>query len=527
MNNDLRALQVAAQGARKARDWPALHAIATQILKQDPDSAEGHFHLGLVERARNRPREATKAFEKALAMDEKRYDAAVELANQYSYARRNGDAAALLERYEQALTNSPRYLDMAGAVYTDIGLSDKAWPLFKRANELQPNIEIFKANLATCAVFLGKIEEARSLYQSLLERAPNHRQNHYQLSRLQKASDRRHIDQMKEIIRVNQDPPERAIPLYFAIAKELEDLEQWDESFEYYKKAGDAVSNVADYDVGTDLRLIDTIIETCDANWIASTENHATPDSHAPNPIFIVGLPRTGTTLTERIVSSHSKVASLGETLFLPMVLRQESGIESRERMTPEMIRAVADVDASRIAARYLECVDYRLGAEPHFIDKLPMNFLHLGFIARSWPEARIVHLVRNPMDACFSMFKQVFTWAYKFSYSMDDLARYYVAYDRLRKHWQSLLGDRLVEVQYESLVTDQEGETRRLLDRLGLAFEPACLDFEKNTAPSATASSVQIRSKIHTGSIGRWKQFEKQLDSLREHLVKAGIPVE
>ena len=153
-------------------------------------------------------------------------------------------------------------------------------------------------------MFLGKIEEARSLYQSLLERAPNHRQNHYQLSRLQKASDRRHIDQMKEIIRVNQDPPERAIPLYFAIAKELEDLEQWDESFEYYKKAGDAVSNVADYDVGTDLRLIDTIIETCDANWIASTENHATPDSHAPNPIFIVGLPRTGTTLTERIVSS-------------------------------------------------------------------------------------------------------------------------------------------------------------------------------------------------------------------------------
>ena len=170
MNNDLRALQVAAQGARKARDWPALHAIATQILKQDPDSAEDHFHLGLVERARNRPREATRAFEKALAMDEKRYDAAVELANQYSYARRNGDAAALLERYEQALTNSPRYLDMAGAVYTDIGLSDKAWPLFKRANELQPNIEIFKANLATCAVFLGKIEEARALYRSLLER---------------------------------------------------------------------------------------------------------------------------------------------------------------------------------------------------------------------------------------------------------------------------------------------------------------------------------------------------------------------
>ncbi|MCH5374194.1 MAG: sulfotransferase, partial [Planctomycetes bacterium] len=340
-------------------------------------------------------------------------------------------------------------------------------------------------------------------------------------------TDRRHVDQMQEIIRVNRDSPERAIPLYFAIAKELEDLEQWDESFDYYRKAGDAVCSVANYDVERDIRLIDTIIETCDADWYSSAERAEAPESGAKTPLFIVGLPRTGTTLTERIVSSHSAVASLGETLFLPMVLRQESGIESRERMTPEMIRAAADVNPTRIANRYLECVDYRLGREPLFIDKLPMNFLHLGFIARSWPDARIVHLVRNPMDACFSMYKQVFTWAYKFSYSLNDLGRYYVAYDRLRKHWQSLLGERLIEVQYESLVTDQEGQTRRLLERLGLEFEPACLDFEKNTAPSATASSVQIRSKIHSGSVARWKRFEKQLGPLRDHLVSAGIAVE
>ena len=527
MNHDINALRVAAQGARKARDWPALHAIAKQVLQQDSASAEGYFYVGLVERARNQPRKAIEAFEQVLALDDKRYDAAVELANLYSYARRNGEAAALLARYESALTNSPRYLDMAGAVYSDIGLADKAWPLFKRANELQPDIEIFKANLATCAVFLGKIDEARSIYRSLLESAPSHRQNHYQLSRLQKATDRRHIDQMQEIIRVNQDPPERAIPLYFAIAKELEDLEQWDESFDYYRKAGDAVCNVARYDVEKDIRLIDTIIETCNADWYSSIEPVADTESVTKTPIFIVGLPRTGTTLTERIVSSHSEVASLGETLFLPMVLRQESGIESRERMTPEMIRAVAGVEASRIASRYQECVDYRLDKEPFFIDKLPMNFLYLGFIARSWPNARIVHLVRNPMDACFSMYKQVFTWAYKFSYSIDDLGRYYVAYDRLRKHWQSLLGDRMIEVEYESMVTDQEGQTRRLLDRLGLAFEPACLDFEKNAAPSATASSVQVRSKIHTGSIGRWKRFENQLGPLRDYLVNAGIAVE
>ena len=130
-------------------------------------------------------------------------------------------------------------------------------------------------------------------------------------------------------------------------------------------------------------------------------------------------------------------------------------------------------------------------------------------------------------MDSCFSMYKQMFTWAYQFSYSLDGLARYFVAHDRLRKHWQKLLGDRLIEVEYEALVSDQENQTRQLLDRLGLAFEPACLDFDKNTAPSKTASSVQVRSGIHTASVKRWKRFERQLQPLKEHLEGAGIKVE
>ena len=130
-------------------------------------------------------------------------------------------------------------------------------------------------------------------------------------------------------------------------------------------------------------------------------------------------------------------------------------------------------------------------------------------------------------MDSCFSMYKQVFTWAYKYSYSLETLGRYYVAYDRLCRHWRELLGDRLVEVQYEELVADQEAQTRRLLDALGLEFEEACLNFEKNVAPSATASSVQVRQKMHTGSVGRWRRYEKQLQPFREHLEAAGIVVD
>jgi hypothetical protein len=173
-----------------------------------------------------------------------------------------------------------------------------------------------------------------------------------------------------------------------------------------------------------------------------------------------------------------------------------------------------------------MEAVGYRLGDEPMFIDKLPFNYLYLGFIAKGYPHARIVHLRRHPLDACFAMYKQVFTWAYKYSYTLNDLGRYYVAYDRLLEHWRETLGDRLIEVEYESLVADLEPQTRALLDKLGLPFEQACLDFHKNITASTTASSVQVREKAHTRSVNRWKNFERHLKPLKDYLEKAGIVV-
>lgn len=527
MSDEAKRLKTKAMQAHRARDWAMVAACAAGLQKIDSEDADGFFLAGLAARASSQPRKATEAFEKALQLDGRRHDAAIELANQYSFARRNGEAARLLSDYETAIQNSPRYLELAGSVYTDIGLAQKAWPLFKRAHELQPEADLFKANLATCAVFLGKIDEARELYLSLLKRYPTHRRNHYQLARLEKAKDRTHIDQMQEILSSSEEPIDRDIPLYFAIGKELEDLEQWEASFEYYRKACDSVAGITNHDVESDIQLIDSVIDTCNIDWLEAGPDGIAPSPAQKTPIFIVGLPRTGTTLTERIISSHSQVSSLGETLFLQLMLRQESGVRSTERMTPEMIQSVAAKDVSPIAQGYLDMVQYRLGDESFFIDKLPLNFLYLGFIAKAWPQARIVHLVRNPMDTCFSMYKQVFTWAYRFSYSLDDLGRYYVAYERLRRHWQSLLGDRLIEVRYEELVTDQEVQTRQLLDRLGLKFEQGCLDFDQNAAPSTTASSVQVRAKIHTSSVQRWKRYESQLRSLRQHLESAGIAIE
>ena len=315
--------------------------------------------------------------------------------------------------------------------------------------------------------------------------------------------------------------------MYYAIGKELEDLEEWEEAFEYFKKAGDAVASVAGYDIDADIELIDKTIEVCTADWMQSAAITPEKSLTSKTPVFIVGLPRTGTTLTDRIIASHSQVQSVGETQFMQMVLRRESGIESDEKITPAMIEACAKLDIDIIGKGYLDMLDYRLGDEPMFVDKLPFNILYLGFICKAFPNARIIRMKRNPMDSCFSMYKQVFTWAYKFSYTLEGLGRFYVAHQRLVNHWRETMQDRFIEVEYEALVADQETQTRLLLDKLGLDFEEACLNFDKNKTASATASSVQVRQKIYTGSVNRWKRYEKQLQPLREYLEKAGVAVD
>jgi hypothetical protein len=210
----------------------------------------------------------------------------------------------------------------------------------------------------------------------------------------------------------------------------------------------------------------------------------------------------------------------------MQMVIRRESGIKSVDNMNAAMIASAARADIATIGKGYMDAVAYRLGSEPMFIDKLPYNFLFLGFIAKAYPHARIVHMQRNPMDSCFSMYKQVFTWAYKFSYTLEHLGRYFVAYQRLRQHWHDLLGSRIIEVEYESLVENQAHETRRILRELGLEFEQACLDFDRNSAAATTASSVQVRQKMHTQSVRRWTRFADELEPLRAYLEEHQIDV-
>jgi len=221
MTSEISAISMTARRAVRVQDWRRVEACANEIIRRDATNPEGHFLAGLVHKIAQRPGRAMEAFERALALDDRRYDAAIELANQYSVMRRNGDAAAILKKYEDSLDNSPMYLDMAGTIYSEIGMPQLGWPLYLKATALQPGVDLFLANRAACAVYLGKISEAREIYEALLKRFPHHRRNHYQLSRLEKARDYKHVEQMKAILEKSDEPPDRNIFMYYAIAKEL------------------------------------------------------------------------------------------------------------------------------------------------------------------------------------------------------------------------------------------------------------------------------------------------------------------
>jgi tetratricopeptide (TPR) repeat protein len=504
--------------AAERGDWNDVARLASTIVQLDATHPEGHFLQGLVANAQRRPQAAIEHFQQVLRVAPQRYDAAIELAALLPLFGQHGQAAELIARYEAQLDNSPRYLDAAATTYLRLGLPDRAWPLLCQAHALQPGIERFAARKAECAVFVGQLDTAESLYRDLLQRFPLHQRYHYQLSRLRTAKDDAHIGQMQAVLAQGGMPDERNIFLYYALGKELEDRERWSEAFAYYEKAGAAAVASSGYTVDADIALIDAVIAGCSAQWLA--EPHADVQT-TTQPIFVTGLPRTGTTLVERILSSHSQLESAGETFFMQLALQTE--LKLQRAIDAASIQQALQLSPAAIAQRYRSSVQYRLHGKPWFIDKLPENYLYLGFIARAFPQAKLIHLRRHPLDACFALFKQSY---FRYAYRLDDLARYYVAYDRLMKHWRKVLGDRLVEVHYEDLSLQPDTTIDTLLDTLGLSREAACHAFHENVSATNTASAIQVREPMHQRSVGKWQHFAAELEPLSRALKDAGILV-
>jgi hypothetical protein len=238
-------------------------------------------------------------------------------------------------------------------------------------------------------------------------------------------------------------------------------------------------------------------------------------------------MPRSGTTLVERILSTHPQVHSAGELRNFMVALHQMTAATPAFLMDPSFPERVRGLDWESLGRAYLGSTRPLTGHTPHFVDKLPHNFLYAGFIAQALPEAKIICLRRDPIDTCLSNFKQLFELnSPYFDYSFDllDTGRYYLLFDKLMAHWARVLPGRILEVRYEQLVDEQAVQTRRLLDFCGLPWDEACLRFEDNAAPVATASAVQVRAPMNRDSIGRWKRYESQVSGLLEILGAGGV---
>ena len=528
--SQIEALIQQARLALGRQNWPVVAGCVEQLMVLAPQNPDAWFLRAMVHRAAKRDKLALQDFERCLILDSARYDAAIELAFIYWQQLQHTQAAKLLKKYQSACQHSPMYCHKAGEVYRRLGLHDLAYPLFKRALDLQPEIDRFKASFAAAATLIGDIDGAEQCLRALLEKYPAHQRHHNELAKLKRARDRAHLDQMVGLLESGRKSDDQCIFLLYAIAKELEDLTQWGDAFEYYSRAGKAAASVAKrsgYRVETDIELMQSVIECCSESWLQLPDpvSSGVEDIESlAKPIFVVGLPRTGTTLVERILSSHSQIESVDESFFLPIAIKQliaDPSTAVTAPLTPHDIERACLLDFTQLAERYIDLVRYRLTDRPYFVEKYPFNFLYLGFIAKAFPQARIVYLHRDPMDACFAMYKQSY---FQFAYELDGLAKYYVAYNQLQQHWQSVLGDRLVNVQYETLVQDPESQIPKLLTAMSLDVEPACLNFHANQTASATASSVQIREKMHTRSVGKWRHWRDQLAPLEDALLNAGV---
>jgi tetratricopeptide (TPR) repeat protein len=457
-------------------------------------------------------------------------ESALMLAPDY-HAMRYDYALALLQRHKhpQALAELDRLLEIDprnraykityATACVGVGNNEEAIERYRAILAETPETPDLYLSIAHALKTLGKQDEAVENYRTAYRLKPSYGDAYWSLANLKTY---RFPDEELAQMRAQEQIPgirtEDRYHLCFAIGKALEDRAQYPDSFRYYER-GNALKKA---EIRFKMQPIErnALLQeaVCTREFIEARRGYGCPD---PDPIFIVGLPRAGSTLLEQILASHSKVEGTSE---LPNILRLVSELQGREpeSASPRYPQILANLNADdfrRHGEKYIaDTRVYRRG-NPRFIDKMPNNFRHVGLIHLVLPNARIIDARREPMACCFSNFKQLFAAGQEFTYSIDDIARYYAIYERLMRHWDTVLPGKVLRIQHEDVVDDLEGNVRRILDFCGLDFEPACLEYYKTERSVRTASSEQVRRPIYKEGLDQWRCFEPWLAPLKSAL--------
>jgi LPS sulfotransferase NodH len=328
---------------------------------------------------------------------------------------------------------------------------------------------------------------------------------------------------MEKLINIGRNNDSSLAFYQYAVGKEYEDLQQWDKAFTAIEKGAKARRSTVEFDEANEIAMFEFIEQNYTREWFDSL-GEGNPDD---SPIFVLGQPRTGTTLVERIITSHSQVHSAGELQQFGLAIRRLSGHQDPKRFTTEYFEKAQQLDPAKIGTLYLKTIGKTVGDTPHFVDKLPQNYLMIPLILKALPNAKIVHLTRNPMDACFASYKQLFADAYLHSYDQAEMARHHARYRQIMSVWRARFPDTFFDISYEATAQDLEPNARALIEFLGLPWEEACLNFHQQKAAVATASASQVREPAHTRSINRWKKYQSSLTVMIDTLSQHGVTIE
>jgi tetratricopeptide (TPR) repeat protein len=452
----------------------------------------------------------------------------LELAPGFRLARLNyANVLSKREKLEEALQqvdqliaeepDKPAYLAQRAATLVRMGDFERALPCYEYLLSHFPAQAKIVLSYGHALKTVGRLDEAIKAYRRAIELSPGYGDGYWSLANLKTFRfDDADIDTMRTAIDGGNCLREDHFHLCFALGKAFDDRKQYDEAFHYYQLGNSTKEKLEQYSADTTEDIAVEIRSVCDHELFIRQGGQG---CLAPDPIFIVGLPRSGSTLLEQILASHSQVDGTKELVHILSFVRRLGGRRKKSEASryPQVLRDLPTKQMVELGQEFLDRARVQRGSAPYFIDKMPNNFFHVGLINLILPNAKIIDARRHPMAACFSGYSQLFANGQAFTYGLNSIGRYYCDYVRVMDHWDEVLPGKVLRVQYEDVVNDTENQVRRILDYCELPFEQACLEFYKTDRAIRTPSSEQVRQPIYKGGLDMWRNYESHLGPLKD----------
>lgn len=510
------ACALAAQELQSGNLQAALD-IYNLVLAKAPGFAEGFNNRGVVLQTLNRYREALASYDKAIALKPDYANAHYNRGATLKKMSRLGEALA---SYDRAISLKPDHAEAhnnRGVLFQEMRRYDQALASYEKAIALSPHHAEAHNNRGIVLMSIGNMPEAERMFVKASELKSDFPDPLFNLSIIHS---HRNLDaaEVKNIQALLEKPgitPNDKEQLYFALGKIYDDCGRYDEAFECFSQANQIRNTGVKYDAASVEKMTTGIIEVFSKDFLAQSFTYASDNR---SPVFIVGMPRSGTTLLASILSNHPAVGTAGELSTVPDFASHLGEWTASGEPYPAAARRITPTAAARLITEYEKRLRQDVGSDkPYVIDKNPLNFRHLGLIAMLFPQARIIHSLRHPLDTCLSNYFQRFPLHLDFSFDLRNIGHFYREYARLMNHWRTVPTLKMMEVSYEDTILHTENTARAMLNFLELEWDPRCLAPHTNPNPVETASQWQVRQPIYQQALGRWKHYEKHLAPLQE----------